>query len=143
MSMVKIVTDSTADIPKRVREQLGIEMVSLKVMFGEESYLDAVSISNNQFYEKLIASSTLPTTSQPSPVEFMETYQRILQKNQDSSIISIHLSSALSGTYQSAVLGSTLLEEPSDSDITIIDTKSASYGAGHAGGKGGGNGSSG
>ena len=130
MSMVKIVTDSTADIPKRVREQLGIEMVSLKVMFGEETYLDAVSISNSQFYEKLIASSTLPTTSQPSPVEFMETYQRILQKNPGSSIISIHLSSAVSGTYQSAVLGSTLLEEPSDSDITMIDTKSASYGAG-------------
>ena len=78
MSMVKIVTDSTADIPKRVREQLGIEMVPLKVMFGEETYLDAVSISNSQFYEKLIASSVLPTTSQPSPVEFMETYQRIL-----------------------------------------------------------------
>ena len=49
MSMVKIVTDSTADIPKRVREQLGIEMVSLKVMFGEETYLDAVTISNSNF----------------------------------------------------------------------------------------------
>ncbi len=130
MSMVKIVTDSTADIPKRVREQLGIEMVSLKIMFGEETYLDAVSISNSQFYEKLIASSALPTTSQPSPVEFMETYQRILQKNPGSSIISIHLSSAVSGTYQSAVIGSTMLEEPNDSEITIIDTKSASYGAG-------------
>lgn len=132
MSLVKIVTDSTADIPKRVREQLGIEMVSLKVMFGVETYLDAVSISTSQFYEKLIASSSLPTTSQPSPIEFMETYQRVLQKNPGSPIISLHVSSAVSGTFQSALLGSAMLEESSasDSDITVIDTKSASYGAG-------------
>ncbi|BBH19657.1 fatty acid-binding protein DegV [Paenibacillus baekrokdamisoli] len=130
MSQVKIVTDSTSDIPKRVREQLDIEMVPLQVIFGEETYLDAKTISASQFYEKLMASTTLPTTSQPSPAEFEETYQRILQKNPGSPIISIHISSAISGTYQSAVLGSTLLEEPSERDITVIDSKSASYGAG-------------
>lgn len=128
MSAVKIITDSTADVPKRIREQYGIEAVPLKVLFGEESFLDGVTITNNQFYERLAKVDTLPKTSQPSPTEFMEVYERQLAQNPHASIISIHLSSALSGTYQSAVLGSTLLE--TDSDITVIDSKSASYGCG-------------
>jgi DegV family protein with EDD domain len=125
---VKIITDSTSDIPVDVREQLGIEIVPLKVIFGEESFLDTVTISAQQFFEKLKASSVLPTTSQPSPIEFMEAYDRILKQQPGVSIISLHLSSAVSGTYQSAVLGSSLLE--SDGDVTVIDTKSASYGFG-------------
>ncbi|AZN42066.1 DegV family protein [Paenibacillus albus] len=128
MSAVKIITDSTADVPKRVREQLGIEMVPLKVLFGEESFLDTVTITNNEFYERLAKSELLPKTSQPSPTEFMEMYERQLAQKPDQSIISIHLSSALSGTYQSAVLGSTLLETAND--ITVIDSKSASFGCG-------------
>jgi DegV family protein with EDD domain len=125
---VKIITDSTSDIPVDVREQLGIEIVPLKVIFGEESFLDTVTISAQQFFEKLTASSVLPTTSQPSPIEFMEAYDRILKQQPGVSIISLHLSSAVSGTYQSAVLGSSLLEN--NGDVTVIDTKSASYGFG-------------
>ncbi|RAP78133.1 DegV family protein [Paenibacillus montanisoli] len=128
MGAIKIMTDSTADVPKRVREQHGIEMVPLKVLFGEDTYLDAVTITNNQFYERLAKSEMLPTTSQPSPAEFMEAYEKVLASGADNSIISIHLSSALSGTYQSAVLGSNLLDAPGD--ITVIDSKSASYGCG-------------
>ncbi|MBW7458965.1 DegV family protein [Paenibacillus sepulcri] len=128
MGTVKIVTDSTSDIPRRVREQLGIDMVPLKVMFGEQTYQDAVSIGNNEFYEKMAASQSLPTTSQPSPVEFMEVYSRLTKQTPGVSVISIHLSSAVSGTYQSASLGASLLEE--EGDITVIDSKSASYGFG-------------
>ncbi|NBD26449.1 DegV family protein [Paenibacillus glycinis] len=128
MSGVKIVTDSTADIPKRVREQYGIEMIPLKVMFGEESYLDGISLTNDQFYGRLVSSATLPTTSQPSPMEFTETYQRLSKQYPDSPILSIHISSALSGTYQSAVLGSTLMEE--QGDVTVLDSKTVSYGLG-------------
>ncbi|REE88618.1 DegV family protein with EDD domain [Paenibacillus taihuensis] len=128
MSAVKIITDSTADVPKRVREQYGIEMVPLKVLFGEQSFLDGVTITNNEFYERLAKADMLPKTSQPSPTEFMEMYERQLAQKPDQSIISIHLASALSGTYQSAVLGSNLLETPGD--ITVIDSKSASYGCG-------------
>ncbi|QYR23707.1 DegV family protein [Paenibacillus sp. sptzw28] len=128
MRTVKIITDSTSDIPVHVRKQLGIEIVPLKVIFGEESFLDTVTISTQQFFEKLTASSVLPTTSQPSPIEFMEAYDRILKQQPDVSIISLHLSSAVSGTYQSAVLGSSLLE--GNGDVTVIDTKSASYGFG-------------
>ncbi|MFF2484110.1 DegV family protein [Paenibacillus sp. NPDC058071] len=128
MGNIRIVVDSTCDIPLQVREELGIEMIPLKVLFGEETYLDTVTIDNKQFYEKLAVSPVLPRTSQPSPSEFLETYERILKEDPDASIISVHLSAALSGTYQSAVIGHSMLDE--EADITIIDSKSASYGAG-------------
>ncbi|CAM4252142.1 DegV family protein [Paenibacillus tarimensis] len=128
MCAVKIVTDSTSDVPREVREKLGIEMVPLKVLFGEESYQDAVTLEAEQFYKMLSASPALPTTSQPSPVEFMEAFERMLAEDPEAQIISFHLSSQFSGTYQSAVLGKSLLER--DADITVIDTKSASSGFG-------------
>lgn len=128
MGKVRIVTDSTADIPLDVRERLGISMVPLKVLFGEETYLDAVTIQTDEFYEKLIASPVLPRTSQPSPNEFVEMYERLLAEDPEGPVISIHLSSALSGTYQSAVIAQSMMEEAGD--VTIIDSKSASYGIG-------------
>lgn len=127
MAKIRIVTDSTADIPLSVREDLEIEMVPLKVHFGTETYQDAVTIQSDQFYEKLSQASELPSTSQPSPVDFLDAYKRLIQR-QDQNIISIHLSSALSGTYQSAVLAKSLMEEKAD--IAIVDSKSASYGLG-------------
>src|SRR5690606_7164799 len=66
MAQVAVVTDSTADIPAAERERLGIEMVPLKVHFGEETYLDNIDLTPEQFYQKLKAFSGLPTTSQPS-----------------------------------------------------------------------------
>lgn len=127
MGKVKIVTDSTSDIPQDVREQYGIGMVPLKVHFGHDAYLDSVTIQVSEFYEKLAAANALPTTSQPSPAEFMELYQQI-GAEPETEIISIHLSSALSGTYQSAMLAKSLLEEKID--VTVIDSKTASYGIG-------------
>lgn len=128
MGKVRIVTDSTSDIPEEVKKRLGISVVPLKVLFGEETFLDAVTITSEQFYEKLAQSSVLPTTSQPSPNEFSEVYERLIAEDADSPIISIHLSAALSGTYQSAVIAHSMLEQ--EADITIIDSKSASYGFG-------------
>lgn len=127
MAQVRIVTDSTADIPVELRERYGIEMVPLKVHFGHEMYQDAVTIDADQFYQKLVESPKLPTTSQPSPVEFLDVFNR-LNEEPDTPIISIHLSSAFSGTYQSAMLAKSMMEEASD--ITIVDSKSASYGFG-------------
>lgn len=127
MSPIRIVTDSTADIPQDVRERYGIEMVPLKVHFGQETFEDCITINAEQFYKKLMESDKLPTTSQPSPVEFLDLFKR-LNAEADTEIISIHLSAALSGTYQSAVLAKNMLEEAAD--ITIVDSKSASYGLG-------------
>ncbi|MFD0959396.1 DegV family protein [Paenibacillus chungangensis] len=129
MGKVRIVTDSTSDIPQQVRERLGITMVPLKVHFGEETYQDAVTIDPELFYNKLKASSALPTTSQPSPIEFSEVYERLLKEDSDGPIISIHLAANLSGTYQSATIAQSMLEEDG-ADITVVDSKSASYGIG-------------
>lgn len=127
MSTIRIVTDSTADIPSHLCESLGIEVVPLKVHFGNETFEDGVTIQAEQFYEKLTAAHELPTTSQPSPADFMEVYKK-LGAESGTEIISIHLSAALSGTYQSAVLAKSLLGD--NENIHIVDSRSASYGIG-------------
>lgn len=128
MGKVRIVADSTSDIPAELRKRLQISMVPLKVLFGEETYLDAITIQSAQFYEKLKSATVLPTTSQPSPLDFFEVYERLLDEDSDSPIISIHLSAVLSGTHQSAVIAKSMLERKSD--ITIVNSKSASFGIG-------------
>ncbi|CAH8709694.1 DegV family protein [Paenibacillus thiaminolyticus] len=127
MASIRIVTDSTADIPQELRERYRIEMIPLKVHFGNDMYQDAVTISAERFYQLLVEAKRLPTTSQPSPIEFLEVFKR-LNAEPDTQIISIHLSASFSGTYQSAVLAKNMMEE--ESDITIVDSKSASYGFG-------------
>jgi DegV family protein with EDD domain len=128
VSNIRIVTDSTADIPLSVREELGIEMVPLKIHFGDETFLDAITLQSGPFYDKLSASSALPTTSQPSPLEFFEVYKKLAEEP-DTEIISIHLSSSLSGTYQSAVLAGSMMEDEQEK-VHIFDSLSASYGIG-------------
>ena len=126
MQPIVILTDSAADIDHSKRESLGIEMVPLKVIFGEETYLDSVTIQSQEFFHKLAASNVMPSTSQPSPLEFLQAYKRIVEKHgKDVQIICIMLSAVLSGTYQSAVIAKTMLEE--EIDVTIIDSKKASF----------------
>ncbi|WP_282941732.1 DegV family protein [Paenibacillus sp. RC67] len=127
MSQVRVVTDSTADIPADLRKALNIEMVPLKVHFGTETYRDSVDMGSAAFFEKLASVSSLPTTSQPSPVEFMETYKRLAEEG-DNPILSIHLSSHMSGTYQSALLAQSMLEDTVN--LTVFDSLTASYGIG-------------
>lgn len=127
MAKVRIVVDSTSDLPKDVRDRLGIEMVPLKVHFGNETFLDSVTLTTGEFFGRLSTAKEMPTTSQPSPVDFLEVYKKLLEEP-DVTIISLHLSSALSGTYQSAVLAKSLLG--GDENIAIVDTKSASLGIG-------------
>lgn len=127
MSKIRIVTDSTADIPQKVREALDIEMVPLKVHFGEEAYLDSVTIDPETFYRKLAQSERLPTTSQPSPMDFLDVYER-LAAEPGSQVISIHLSSSLSGTYQSASMARSMMTSPGE--VYLVDSKSATYGIG-------------
>ena len=112
-------------------QRLGIEMIPLKVHFGEETYLDGVNIGPGNFYDMLEASPVMPTTSQPSPNDFLELYKRNSPgRNPGAQIISFHLSSEFSGTYQSAVIAKSMLE--GEHDITVVDSRSASYGFGAA-----------
>jgi len=125
VAKVRIVTDSTADIPKKIAEELGIIVVPLKVSFGTEVYRDGVDITSAAFISRLQEESTLPTTSQPSPGEFVAIYEKLIAKG--DTIISIHISGKLSGTMQSAQTAKTVTDSR---DIYIIDSKSASLGLG-------------
>lgn len=98
-----VVTDSTADLPDQWRERYDIEVVPLKVIFGEETFRDGVDMNNEEFFARLATSSKLPTTSAPSPGEFAELYTR-LAKDHDGCI-SIHIGAALSATAESARVG--------------------------------------
>ncbi len=126
MPPIVIVTDSASDIDPALRESLGIVSVPLKVNFGDETYLDGVTLNSGDFYRKLKESGVAPTTSQPSPNDFAEAYKSIVARHgKDVQIIAIILSGALSGTYQSALIGKSLLDE--EIDITVIDSKGASF----------------
>lgn len=124
-----IVSDSTADIPAEVAKDLHIQIVPLTVLFGEEAYLDGVEMPAARFYPKLLAAKELPTTSQPSPAEFAHVYEEILKAYPAARIVSIHLSSGISGTYQSALIGRSMLAD--EQAVTVYDSKSASYGYGY------------
>ncbi len=130
--MIRIVTDSTADIPISQAEELGITIVPLTVFFGDKSYLDNVELDNARFYSMLQSSRELPRTSQPSPAAFEEAYTRLVQEGADG-ILSIHLSSKLSGTYQSACTALEMLpDEVKKVPIEIVDSQSVSAGMGYA-----------
>ncbi|MDQ0253763.1 DegV family protein with EDD domain [Evansella vedderi] len=128
MGKVHIVTDSTADIPKELQKELDITVVPLKVHFGEETFEDGIDLTSEQFYKKLTESGQIPTTSQPTPHQFETEYRRITQEDPGTDIISIHLSSKLSGTFQSAYIASQTLGD--EVSLTVVDSKRASYAIG-------------
>jgi len=123
--LVKIVTDSTADIPTELAAELEITIVPCNVHFGLETYRDGLDLSKEAFYTKLKTSSTLPTTSAPAAGLFEATYRKLTSET--DQILSIHLASALSAIYNSAYLGA---EAISDVGITLIDSGQASMGLG-------------
>ncbi len=125
---VHIVTDSTADIAPEVAEALGITIVPLTVFFNDEEYLDNIDLDNASFYQKLQASKSLPRTSQPAPAKFQAAYIKLIEEGADG-ILSVHLSSKLSGTYQSACTArDTLPEDVRKVPIEVIDSESISAG---------------
>lgn len=126
--VVHIVTDSTADIPLTQAESLAITIVPLTVFFGEDAYQDGVELDNAGFYRKLQASKALPRTSQPSPATFQQVYTRLIQEGSEG-ILSIHLSSKLSGTYQSACNAAAALpDDLKKTPIEVLDSQSLSAG---------------
>ena len=123
---VMVVTDSTCDIPARVARRLGVAVVPLNVHFGTRSYKDNVTITPDEFYAMLADSPELPTTSLASPGEFKEMYDR-LGEDADG-IVSIHISSKLSGTYNSALQGAKVTS--ATCPVEVIDSAQSSMGLG-------------
>ena len=116
---VSIVTDSTSDIDAGFAKELGITVVPLTVSFGQEHFLDGVSISPEEFYRRLSTENVFPTTTQPSPGVFGEIYKKLARENDE--ILVICISSRLSGTYQSALSARSLA--PASCRVEIIDSK--------------------
>ncbi len=123
MSKIAIVTDSTSDLTPAQAIEYNIHVRPLYVVFGDTMYKDGIDIHPDEFYDKLKASQTLPTTSQPSPGEFIELYESLLAAGYDS-IVSIHLSSGLSGTAAAARQAAETMEK----DIHVFDSHSISAG---------------
>ncbi|MFZ3590392.1 DegV family protein [Bacillus sp. DJP31] len=117
-----VVTDSTAYISKELREELNIHMLPLNVVFGNESYQEELELTTEAFYEEVKGGRALPKTSQPAIGMFVELFEK-LSKDYDA-VISIHLSSGISGTYQGAVSAGEMVEGievlPFDSEISCM-----------------------
>ena len=118
---VRIIVDSSTDVSEKYREK--IQFVPLTVRFGDKEYLDGVELSKHQFYEMLVESDALPTTSQATPAAFADCFEAIASAG-DSAVV-ITLSSKLSGTYQSAVLATE--DYP---NIYVVDSQSVAIGTG-------------
>ena len=123
---VKIVTDSTADLPPQVAEELGITVVPVYIRFGAKVYRDGVDISHDELYQKLVTNSIHPATSQPPPGDFANAYRKLAKETDD--ILSIHVTSKLSGTYASALQGRELAA--TGSRIEVVDSLTVSMGLG-------------
>ena len=125
MEKIKIITDSTLDLPAELIREKNIEVLPLLINFGEESYLDGVEINTKEMIDKINATGVLPTTAQVTPNRFEETFKKYLDEGY--KIVALTLSSDMSGTYQSACIAKDMLESD---DIVVIDSRNVTSGFG-------------
>jgi DegV family protein with EDD domain len=123
---VKIVTDSGSDIPLELAKKLGITIVPVYIYFGDKAYKDGVDIGPDELYKKLVEGPIYPTTTQPIPADFAETYTA-LAKDTDA-IVSIHLPTKVSGTYNAALQGIEIAKPKCE--VHVFDSLSVSAGLG-------------
>ena len=123
---IKIVTDSTADLPPRLAEDLGITVVPVYLRFGDEVFHDRVDISADEFYRRLMHDPIHPSTTQPSPQDFIDVYKELSKKA--DGIISIHVTDKLSGTCNSALQGKKAVGK--GCPIEVIDSQLVTMGLG-------------
>ena len=119
---VQIIVDSAADMDKEIVAQEHLTVVPLKTIFGDEEYLDGVTITAQQFYEKLIEDTTHPSTSQPSPYDFEKIFTQVAEQG-DTAVV-ITLSGKLSGTYQIATIAASDFAD----SIYVVDSENVTIG---------------
>jgi len=123
--MIRIVTDSSCDIPADLIDDLGISVVPLTIRFGDEEFVDKVELTNEQFWDRLMSGEGLPETAAPSAGTFVETYERLADEGATGALV-VTLSSDLSATHQAAVIGA----EKVGLDVKVHDSRSVSMGLG-------------
>jgi len=124
--MLRIVTDGAADILPEWAKEYGIDMIPVNIMFGEKSYLQGEELDNEGFYKLVDETKRIPKTSQPTPHQFVEFYRKIAQKG--DTILSIHVTAKLSGTYNSAIAAAEELKD--EFNVVPVDSACASLGIG-------------
>ncbi len=122
---IALVTDSTCDIPAEWREKYDINVVPVTIVFNGTSYRDGVNMTAEQFYERLSKEPQRPTTSQPSPEDFLKAYRKAREKGA-KEILAIILSAAMSGTFESA----RMVAEQMDIPVHVVDSQNNSMGLG-------------
>ena len=125
MEKIKIITDSTLDLPSDIVKEKDIEVLPLLINFGEESYLDGVEINTKEMLDRIERDNILPTTAQVTPNRFEEVFKKYLDEGY--KIVTLVLSSEMSGTYQSACIAKNMLDSD---DIVVIDSRNVTSGLG-------------
>ncbi|WP_350344186.1 DegV family protein [Proteinivorax tanatarense] len=123
---IKFVVDSTCDIPEETIEKYDIDVLPLEINWGEQVYKDGVQLTKEEFLKKLAESDTIPKTSQPSVGEFAKVYEKAFKDGYEK-IISVHITSGFSGTYQGAEAAAKMVDSK---NIAVIDSFTATMGAG-------------
>jgi DegV family protein with EDD domain len=124
--MFHIVTDGAADVPVAWEKEFSIDIIPINIQFGEKTYLQNVELDSEGFYKLVDETGKIPKTSQPSPHQFTEFYKKIAQKG--DTILSVHVTSKLSGTYASAVAAAQELKDMFN--VIPVDSKGGSLGLG-------------
>ena len=130
MGRVRIVTDSTADIPAPLVSELEIVVAPVQIIWGQEVYQDGVDLASATFFDMLARTLEVPRTSQPPVSRFVEAYHRLLEAEEGATVVSIHLAGNLSGTLNAAWAAAQTLPEPSK--VEVIDSGQVSMGLGWA-----------
>lgn len=125
---IAIVTDSTSDLTPELMGDLNIDIIPLKIKIGDDYYKDGVELSKREFWKRITTENIIPKTSQPSPAEFKEVYEKLFKKGY-KKIISIHISSKLSGTQQAARVAKRMVSK--GENITIVDSKAVAMSLGY------------
>ena len=125
MEKIKIITDSTLDLPLDLIKGKDIEVLPLLINFGEESYLDGVEINTREMLDRIAKENILPTTAQVTPNRFEEVFKKYIDEGY--KIVTLVLSSEMSGTYQSACIAKNMLDTD---DIIVIDSRNVTSGLG-------------
>ena len=126
MDKIRIVTDSTADLPEEIVNKYKIKVIPLSFIIDGKVYHDLVDISREEYYQELINCKEFPTTSQPTPAEFLEAYNELIAEGAEQ-IISIHLSGDLSGTVKGAQMTAQMVK---NAEVCVIDSRTATMGLG-------------
>ncbi|NQY57574.1 MAG: DegV family protein [Ilumatobacteraceae bacterium] len=131
MNQIRIVTDSSCDLPVEIAEELGISIVPLTIRFGDDEFVDRDELTTAEFWTRCVNSATLPETAAPAPGQF-ETVYRQLAADGATGIVTVSLSSALSATMQSAELAARTVHEDEavDIDVRVVDSRTITLGLG-------------